>query len=141
MKKNLEEISGIGKVTADSLKQNGIDTVEKLANMDLKDLLKLNIKGVGKVSAKKFIENAKELMEESEEEIPLEKSEVQKTEKTEKPEKLEKKEKKQKKEKKEKKKVKVSESAENIKDLIKVQAECNIGLVGHVDHGIVLAIR
>ena len=37
----LEDVSGIGKTTADRLRSAGIDTVEKLAAIDLKELLKI----------------------------------------------------------------------------------------------------
>ena len=59
----LEDIKGLGKKTVDTLKEAGIDSVEKLANSTLEDLRE--IKGIGKASAEKYIEQAKELLEES----------------------------------------------------------------------------
>jgi translation initiation factor 2 subunit 3 len=113
----LEDVTGIGKATAERLKTAKIDSVEKLANIKLEDLLKLKIKGVGKATAKKYIASAKKLLEEV---APQKQSESKVTVKSE---------------------IKVKETpkpkikASNIKELIKKQAECNIGLVGHVDHG------
>jgi len=56
----LEDVKGIGK-KVDSLKDAGIDTVEKLAVAKPEDLTEL--KGIGKATAQKMIENAKELLE------------------------------------------------------------------------------
>jgi DNA repair protein RadC len=47
----LEDVKGLGK-KAENLKDAGIDSVEKLANAKVDDLLR--IKGIGKVSAQKF---------------------------------------------------------------------------------------
>ncbi|MFX0058534.1 MAG: helix-hairpin-helix domain-containing protein [Candidatus Hodarchaeota archaeon] len=55
----LEDVKGLGK-KAENLKDAGIDSVEKLANAEVEDLLK--IKGIGKASAEKFINGAKELI-------------------------------------------------------------------------------
>jgi len=56
----LEDVKGIGK-KVDNLKDVGIDTVEKLAASSIEDLL--SIKGIGKASAEKYINSAKELLE------------------------------------------------------------------------------
>ncbi|MCK4780097.1 MAG: transcription termination/antitermination protein NusA, partial [Candidatus Lokiarchaeota archaeon] len=58
MSLKLEDIKGLGK-KIDTLKEAGIDSVEKLATSKLEDLTEL--KGIGKATADKFIENAKEL--------------------------------------------------------------------------------
>ena len=59
---NLSDIKGLGK-KEDTLKEAGIDTVEKLANAEVDDLTTL--KGIGKATAEKFIENAKSIMSET----------------------------------------------------------------------------
>ncbi len=56
----LEDVKGLGK-KAENLKDAGIDSVENLANAKVDDLIK--IKGIGKASAQKFIDNAKKLFE------------------------------------------------------------------------------
>lgn len=58
---NLSDVKGIGK-KEDVLKEAGIDTVEKLASVDLDALI--NLKGIGKATAEKIIKNAKDLLEE-----------------------------------------------------------------------------
>ncbi len=123
MTNDLEEVSGIGKATADRLRASGIDTVEKLASTTPEELTKLKIKGVGESTALKYIKNAQKLIKEKPSDT---KPKLKKEEAPPKPEKHQKHEptKKQ-------KPVKGS----NLKELIKKQAECNIGLVGHVDHG------
>ncbi|MFX1502892.1 MAG: helix-hairpin-helix domain-containing protein [Promethearchaeota archaeon] len=55
----LEDVKGIGK-KVDSLKEAGIDSVEKLANADLEELT--GLKGIGKTTAQKMVDNAKELL-------------------------------------------------------------------------------
>ncbi|MHA1805563.1 MAG: translation initiation factor IF-2 subunit gamma [Promethearchaeota archaeon] len=110
---SLEEISGIGKKTAQILKKAGINTIEDLASASIETLLK--IKGIRESTAQKYIENAKNYLKQ----IENEQGEMVKPKE---------KVKTKKKEKKEKRKT-------NIKELMKSQAECNIGLVGHVDHG------
>jgi len=57
---NIEDIDGVGK-KADTLKEAGLDSVEKLAAANLDELTAL--KGIGKKTAEKIIENAKELLE------------------------------------------------------------------------------
>ncbi|MFX1590057.1 MAG: helix-hairpin-helix domain-containing protein [Promethearchaeota archaeon] len=64
MSLKLEEVKGLGK-KAENLKEAGIDSVEKLANTKIEDLLE--IKGIGKTSAQKFIENAKSLLKKDQE--------------------------------------------------------------------------
>ncbi|KKN47047.1 hypothetical protein LCGC14_0666950 [marine sediment metagenome] len=115
----LTDIAGIGKAKAEQMKAAGIDSVEKLAKVGLDDLISLKIKGIGKATALKYINNAKELLNESGEK-PKERS---KTPDIQKP-------------KSKKKTLSIEEDeSSNIKELIKKQAVCNIGLVGHVDHG------
>lgn len=114
----LEDISGIGKATADRIKKAGIKTVAQLATVEPDSLLRLNIKGVGEATAIKYINNAKELVEE-ERGSP---SEVKPSKEPEKPTKTS-------------SSKFSSEKAKKLKELMKQQAECNIGLVGHVDHG------
>lgn len=117
MSYDLTDIAGIGKATADKMKAAGIDSIEKLVNVKPEDLVKLKIKNVGKATAEKYIKNAKEFFDEIEpQEEPKSKA---KTISKVKP----------------KSKPKPESKASNIKELIKQQAECNIGLVGHVDHG------
>jgi len=60
MSLKLEDIKGLGK-RVDTLKEAGIDSVEKLANSKLEDLT--GLKGIGKTTAEKMIDNAKELLE------------------------------------------------------------------------------
>lgn len=114
----LEDIKGIGKGTADKLRTSGINSIEQIANLTVKELVKLNIKSIGETTAQKIISIAKDLLKkESPKEKVIEKS---------------------------KPKEKISPKAsikskvsQSLKDLIgKTQAETNIGLVGHVDHGI-----
>ncbi|NVM34641.1 MAG: hypothetical protein HWN81_03535 [Candidatus Lokiarchaeota archaeon] len=60
MSLKLEDVKGIGK-KIDVLKEAGIDSVEKLANSKTEDLT--GLKGIGKATAEKFIDNAKELLQ------------------------------------------------------------------------------
>ncbi|MHA1825003.1 MAG: helix-hairpin-helix domain-containing protein [Promethearchaeota archaeon] len=55
----LEDVKGLGKKT-DVLVEAGIDSVEKLAASSVDDLI--DLKGIGKASAEKFIGNAKSLL-------------------------------------------------------------------------------
>jgi len=66
----LEDLKGIGK-KIDSLKEAGIDSVEKLAKAHVEELTEL--KGIGKATAQKMIDNAKEVLDQKTEE---EKTEV-----------------------------------------------------------------
>lgn len=130
MANELEDVDGIGKATAERLKAAGIDTIQKLATIKLEHLLKLQIKGIGTATGKKYIDNAKKLFKE----IPSEKIDTTET-KVVKTQKIEKKIQKKVEIKEERVKEVEEEEGLNIKELIKQQAECNIGLVGHVDHG------
>jgi peptidylprolyl isomerase len=62
----LDDVKGLGK-KQEVLLEAGIDSVEKLANADVDDLTQL--KGIGKATAEKFVNNAKELLGESKEEV------------------------------------------------------------------------
>ena len=132
MEKELEDVNGIGKTTAQRMKEAGIDTIEKLASIKLEDLLK--VKGIGKSSAIKYIENAKILLEKVKEKKPREPSIKADASKSKEIKKQKTKQKTS--EKKPSPPIKVAQKEDsNIKKLMKRQAECNIGLVGHVDHG------
>jgi FKBP-type peptidyl-prolyl cis-trans isomerase 2 len=61
---NLEDVKGVGK-KQDVLIEAGIDSVEKLANANVEDLVQL--KGIGKATAEKFVKSAKELLSEPKE--------------------------------------------------------------------------
>jgi len=61
MSLNLSDVKGVGK-KEDTLKEAGLDTVEKLANAKIDDLTVL--KGIGKATAEKLIENAKVILKE-----------------------------------------------------------------------------
>jgi len=62
MSLNLSDVKGVGK-KEDTLKEAGIDSVEKLANANVEDLISL--KGIGKATAEKIVENAKNLLNET----------------------------------------------------------------------------
>jgi len=59
MTQDLEDISGIGKATAEKMRAGGIDTVEKLASSKPADLISIKIKGVGESTAIKYINTQK----------------------------------------------------------------------------------
>lgn len=59
MSLKLEDVKGIGK-KIDLLKEAGIDSVEKLVNANLEELTEL--KGIGKATAQKMVDNAKKLL-------------------------------------------------------------------------------
>ncbi|MHA2392519.1 MAG: helix-hairpin-helix domain-containing protein [Promethearchaeota archaeon] len=59
---NLSDVKGVGK-KEDTLKEAGIDTIEKLAKADIDELIKL--KGIGKATAEKLIESAKNMVSET----------------------------------------------------------------------------
>jgi predicted RecB family nuclease len=115
----LEDVKGIGSETAKKFSEAGIKSVEILASTKPEDIVKLKIKGIGKATATKFIENASTLLKEKT--IEQAKSETIVKKKKDKPIETP-------------KKIK-QEKSKNLKEQIKRQAECNIGLVGHVDHG------
>ena len=71
MRYNLDDVSGIGKITTKRMRSAGIDSIEKLVSVKIEDLLK--IKGIGKSSAIIYIENAKKLLEKTNE---VEKKEI-----------------------------------------------------------------
>jgi len=115
----LEDVKGIGSEMAKKLKEANIKSVEILASSKPEDIVKLKIKGIGKATALRFIESAGSLLKEKTSEVETLKLDVKE---------------KSAKKAKTTKKVKPEKSS-NLKELIKKQAECNIGLVGHVDHG------
>lgn len=115
----LEDVKSIGSEMAKKLEEAGIKSVEILASSKPDNIVKLKIKGIGKATALKFIKSAESLLKEK-----SSKTETPKLDVIEKP----------------LKKAKTTSKAKlkknnNLKELIKKQAECNIGLVGHVDHG------
>ena len=158
MEYSLENVSGIGKAIAERLKAAGLDTVQKLASMNPDDLVNLKVKGIGAATAKKYIDNAKKMLEESSPKevisekseqlnvVEIEQSKVEKKE-TEKVEiKQEIKEEIEKEEtiveeKEEENPEPFDQDVENLKVLLKQQAECNIGTAGHVDHGMIMLFR
>ena len=114
----LEDVKGIGSEMAKKLKEAGIKSVEILASSKPDNIVKLKIKGIGNATALRFIKSASSLLKEQSPEVETPKLDVIK----------------------EPKKAKATKKAKpgksiNLKELIKQQAECNIGLVGHVDHG------
>ncbi|MHA2391494.1 MAG: translation initiation factor IF-2 subunit gamma [Promethearchaeota archaeon] len=123
MSYELEDISGIGKSTAEKMKAAGIDSIEKLAKVKPEDLVKLKIKGVGKATAEKIIINVKKVLDETngKEKSSSAVKEEESLKSSSKP--------------KPKPKPAVKKTKSKIKEVIKQQAECNLGLVGHVDHG------
>jgi translation initiation factor 2 subunit 3 len=118
-------LTGIGKTTAEKMKAAGLDTIEKLVAAKPEDIVKLKIKGVGKATAVKIIASAKQILkdEKTKDKPSGKKSEEADSQLTLKVKPVAK-----------PKPVKQKKGG-NIKELIKKQAECNIGLVGHVDHG------
>lgn len=60
MSLKLEDVKGLGK-KVDTLKEAGINSVEKLASSKVEDLTEL--KGIGKATAEKMIDSAKELIQ------------------------------------------------------------------------------
>lgn len=114
----LEDVKGIGSEMAKKLKEAGINSVEILASSKPDNIVKLKIKGIGKATALRFIKSAGSLLKEQSPEVKTPKLDV-----IEEPKKA-----------KATKKAKPGKNT-NLKELIKKQAECNIGLVGHVDHG------
>ena len=142
---DLEKIKGIGSATAERMISVGIDSVEKVAQIKLEELLM--VKGIGESTALRYIEEAKKLMnaEESSEKIETiieESSEKIETIIEEKEDIIE--EPSVAKEDYSKTKVvskKKEISTKKFKEILTKQAECNIGLVGHVDHGMIYLIK
>jgi len=98
------------------------------------DLEDVSGKGIGRSTAIKYINSAKSLLEKIQSETIKKESKVK--EKVKEDDKL----KQEPIEKVEKPSIDDKKISE-LKKLIKTQAECNIGLVGHVDHGINETIR
>jgi len=61
MSEELERVSGIGPAAAVKLVKAGVKTIEQLAEARPEELA--FVKGIGTVSAKRIIENAKEILE------------------------------------------------------------------------------
>ncbi|GAI86247.1 unnamed protein product, partial [marine sediment metagenome] len=58
---DIQLVSGIGKKTAERLKQKGIDSIEILASTNIEDLLKIN--GIGNATASRYINIAQHYLE------------------------------------------------------------------------------
>ena len=80
MTQDLSEVKGVGK-KADTLKEAGIDSVQKLANANVDDLTKL--KGIGAATAEKMIAAAKEILGGEPSEVKTEATEEEKGDKEE----------------------------------------------------------
>lgn len=129
---SLEDITGIGKATKDRLKAAGIDTVDKLANIKPDELTK--VKGIGSSTASAYIQEAQKLLDKHEEPEEIAKKEPEVPSEPE-PEPEPEPEKKEKVKKKPKRKPRKEISNAELEEQMKKQAEMNLGLVGHVDHG------
>ncbi len=125
---DLEKIKGIGSATAERMRSVGIDSVEKIANINLQDLLK--VKGIGESTALRYIDEAKKLLEGVVVTPEIESTSNDIEEKINDSPTIESPSKEIK-----KRPAKDEISIKAFKEIIKKQAECNIGLVGHVDHG------
>lgn len=66
MSKELRDINGIGKKTSERLTKAGIKSISQLANLSVKDLLDLDVKGIGKATAGNYIERAKNVINQEE---------------------------------------------------------------------------
>ncbi|MFX1356205.1 MAG: helix-hairpin-helix domain-containing protein [Promethearchaeota archaeon] len=64
MTSDLQLVDGIGKKTAERMKEHGIDSIPKLASSSVEDLLKIN--GIGNSTAKKYIHIAQNFLEDME---------------------------------------------------------------------------
>jgi len=80
MTPTLEDVKGLG-AKKSTLEEAGIDSVEKLAKTEVDDLTAL--KGIGKATAKKLIDNAKELLGAPETDDTAEVTEAEKADTTE----------------------------------------------------------
>jgi hypothetical protein len=58
---NIQLVNGIGKKTAERMKQKGIDSLEGLASSNVEDLLKIS--GIGKAKARRYVTNAQNYLE------------------------------------------------------------------------------
>ena len=131
---DLEKIKGIGSATAERMISVGIDSVEKVAQIKLEELLM--VKGIGESTALRYIEEAKKLMNAEESSEKIETIIEEKEDIIEEPSVA--------KEDYSKTKVvskKKEISTKKFKEILTKQAECNIGLVGHVDHGMIYLIK
>ncbi|MBD3404892.1 MAG: 50S ribosomal protein L32e [Candidatus Lokiarchaeota archaeon] len=81
-KPKLEDISGVGPSTVESLKEAGYKSVKKLSTADPKDLAKA-VSGVGPATAKKMIEAAKKMLPAEAEKVPTAEKKPKKTTKKE----------------------------------------------------------
>ncbi len=131
MTHKLEDVSGIGKATAERLKKAGIDTVEKLVSIELDELLE--VKGIGESSANSLKEKAVNFLND----LGYESSKSSKSpdQKAQNPQVASLKDSEEDEKKPSVKKGASGSPKVSIKKIIQQQAECNIGLVGHVDHG------
>ena len=58
---DIQLVNGIGKKTAESMKQKGIVSIERLASSNIEDLLKIN--GIGSAKARRYITTAQNYLE------------------------------------------------------------------------------
>ena len=58
---DIQLVNGIGKKTAERMKQKGIDSVEILASSNVEDLLKIS--GIGNATARRYINTAQNYLE------------------------------------------------------------------------------
>ncbi len=58
---DIQLVNGIGKKTAERMKEEGIASVERLASSNVEDLLKIN--GIGDSTARRYISNARVYLE------------------------------------------------------------------------------
>ncbi|NVM38143.1 MAG: hypothetical protein HWN81_21295, partial [Candidatus Lokiarchaeota archaeon] len=58
---DIQLVNGIGKKTAERMKQKGIDSIERLASSNVEDLLKIS--GIGNTTARRYINTAQNYLE------------------------------------------------------------------------------
>jgi hypothetical protein len=58
---DIQLVNGIGKKTAERMKQKGIDSIERLASSNIEDLLKIS--GIGKTTARRYVSTAQNYLE------------------------------------------------------------------------------
>ncbi|GAG86830.1 unnamed protein product [marine sediment metagenome] len=58
---DIQLVNGIGKKTAERMKQKGIDSIESLASSNVEDLSKIS--GIGNTTAKRYINTAQNYLE------------------------------------------------------------------------------